>query len=76
MGYKRANTECIQKSINSFDWARAFYNQNCNEQCKILSETLLNIFRNYIPHKVQKFDYKTPKWINKSIRIYLKNDPN
>ena len=75
-GYKRANTECIQKSINSFDWARAFHNQNCNEQCKILSETLLNIFRNYIPHKVKKFDYKTPKWINKSIRIYLKNDPN
>ena len=70
--FKSANTECIQKSINNFDWARAFQNQNCNEQCKILSETLLNIFRNFIPHKVKKFDYKTPEWINKSIRLSLK----
>ena len=55
--FKSANTECIQKSINNFDWVRAFHNQNCNEPCKILSETLLNIFRNYILHKIKKFDY-------------------
>ena len=47
---KSANAECIQKSINNFDWARSFQNQICKEQCKILSETLLNIFRNFIPH--------------------------
>ena len=70
--FKSTNTECIQKSVSNFDWARAFQNQNCNEQCKILSETLLNIFRNFIPHKVKKFDYKTPEWINKSIRLSLK----
>ena len=70
--FKSANTECIQKSINNFDWARAFQNQNCNEQCKILSETLLNLFCNFILHKIKKFDYKTPEWINKSIRLSLK----
>ena len=32
----------------------------------------MNIFRNFIPHKVKKFDYKTPEWINKSIRLSLK----
>ena len=59
--FKSANIEGIQKSINNFDWARAFQNQICNEQCRILSETLLNIFRNFIPHKIKKFDYKTPE---------------
>ena len=49
-----ANIECIQKLINNSDWARAFQNQNCNKQCKILSETLLNIFRNFIPIKFKK----------------------
>ena len=74
--FKSANIECIQISINNFDWARAFQNQNCNEQCRILSETLLNIFRNSIPHKIKKFDYKTPEWINKSIRLTKKYDMN
>ena len=32
----------------------------------------MNIFRNFIPHEVKKFDYKTPEWINKSIRRSLK----
>ena len=59
--FKSANIECIQKSINNFDWARAFQNQNCNDQCRILSETLLKIFRNFIPHKIKKSDYKTPE---------------
>ena len=52
--YKNVNIECIQKSINNFDWTRAFQNRNCNEQCKILSEALLNILRNFIPHKIKK----------------------
>ena len=55
--FKSANIVCIQKSINNFDWARAFQDQNCNEQWRILSETLLNIFRNFIPHKIKRFDY-------------------
>ena len=70
--FKSANSQCIQKLVSNFDWARAFQNQNCNEQCKILSETLLNIFCNFIPHNTKKFDHKTPEWINKSIRLSLK----
>ena len=56
--YKNANIECIQKSIYNFDWIRAFQNRNCNEKCKILSETLLNIFHNFIPHKIKKLIIK------------------
>ena len=42
------------------------------EKRKILSETLLNIFHNLIPHKIKNVDSKTPKWINKSIKLSLK----
>ena len=56
--YKNANIKCIQKSIYNFDWTRAFRNQNCNEKCKILSETLLNIFHNFILHKTKKLIIK------------------
>ena len=37
----------------------AFQNRNCSKKMRN-SETLLNIFYNFIPHKVNKFDYKTP----------------
>ena len=42
------------------------------KKCEISSETLLNVFHNFIPHKINKFDYKTPEWINKSIKLSLK----
>ena len=60
------------KSIHNFDWTRAFQNRNCNEKCKILSETLLNMFHNFIPHKIKKTDFKTPEWISRSIKLSLK----
>ena len=64
----------FKNQLAIFHWAWAFQNQNYNEQCKtLLSETLLNIFRNFIPHKIKKFDFKTPEWVNKSIRLSLKN---
>ena len=31
----------------------------------------MNIFHNFITHKTKKFDYKTPEWINKSIKLSL-----
>ena len=60
--YKNADTESIQKAISNFDWPKAFRNKNANENCKLLMDTFMNIFRNYIPHKTKKFDYKTPEW--------------
>ena len=56
----------MQNPINNFDWARAFQNQNCSKQCKVLPEIFMKIFCNFLPHKTKKFDYKTPERINKS----------
>ena len=50
--YKKANTEAIQRSINPvFNWGMAFQNKDINEKIKILYETLLNIFDNFILRK-------------------------
>ena len=49
--YKNADTERIQKEISNFDWPKAFTNKNANESCKLSTNTLMNIFRNYVPHK-------------------------
>ena len=35
------------------------------------TDVLLNIFKNCISHKTQKFDYKIPDWMNKSITLSL-----
>ena len=36
----------------------AFQNKDIHEKIKILNGTLLNIFNNFIPNKISKFDYK------------------
>ena len=69
--YKNADTESIQKAISSFDWPKAFRNKNASENCKLLMDTLMNIFINYIPHKTKKFGYKTPEWMNTLIIFAL-----
>ena len=73
--YKNASIRRIQKSKNNFDWARDFQNWYCNEKFIILSKTLLNIFHNFILHKMitrKKNDYKNLQRINKSIKLSLK----
>ena len=37
-----------------------------------MNETLLNIFRNYIPNKKIKCDYRQPPWMNDNIKRKLK----
>ena len=49
----------------------AFQNKDINDKIKILNETLLNIFNNFIPNKISKFDYKKPVWMNKEITLLL-----
>ena len=37
------------------------FKKQLGTSCKFLTDTLMNIFRNYIPHKTKKFDYKIPE---------------
>ena len=39
---------------------------------ELLSNTLINTFRNYIPNKKIKFKYGEALWINKNIKVALR----
>ena len=58
--YSKANAENIKKAISSFNWNKAFENLSIDAKVELLNETLLNIFRNYIPNKKIKCDYRQP----------------
>ena len=60
----------IQYAISNFNWNKAFENLSVDGKVKHLNETLLNIFRNYIPNRKIKCDYRQPIWINGNIKIY------
>ena len=62
--YKDGNAENIQKSILIIDWKKRFKNENRNEKSRILTDTLLSIFNNFIPLETKTFDYKRLKWMN------------
>ena len=70
--YKNADTKSIQKALSNFDWPKALRNNNANENCKFLTDTLMNIFRNYIVTKLKRIDLKTTKWMNTLIISALK----
>ena len=65
--YEHANTENTQKAISMLDCQKAFRNKSSNETTRILTDTLMNTFKNFIPHKTKKFDCKHPKWMNSFI---------
>ena len=49
--YNNTDRKNIQKGIKKFNLMGLFINFTINEREKLLSKTLLNIFRNYIPNK-------------------------
>ena len=65
-------TKNIERSIKACDWAKLLINLTINERVELLSNTLINIFRNYIPNKKIKFNYCEAPWINKNIKSALR----
>ena len=68
--YEKTNIQNIKKVISNFDWNKSFENLSVDEK-DFLNETFLNIFRNYIPNKKNKCDYRQPPWmtdIKKSLK--------
>ena len=70
--YNRAEIGLIKQSMNAFNWKGALANLDSNNQVSVLSNTLLNICKNFIPHKSIKCSYKDPPWMNKEIKIALR----
>ena len=40
----------FKNTVSMFDCHKAFKNKNTNEMTRILTDTLMNIFKNFIPH--------------------------
>ena len=63
--------ENIKHAISNFNWSKAFENLSVDGKVKHFTETLLNIFRNYIPNKKTKYDYRQPPWINDNVKKFF-----
>ena len=69
--YKDSNVDLIRRSINEFDWNRAFTNKHVDEKVLIFDKTVLNILSNSIPHEVIVCDDKDPPWFNGRIKSLI-----
>ena len=58
----------IRKALDSVNWERLFDKKDLNSQVVTLNETILNVFRNYVPNKYITIDDKDPVWMNEIIK--------
>ena len=49
--YNKADRKNKQRSLTSCNWTRLFINFTITERVELLLNKLINILRNYIPHK-------------------------
>ena len=54
------------------NWERLFDQKDINAQVVALNETILNVFRNYVPNKYITIDDKDPVWMNKTTKPKIK----
>ena len=70
--YKNADAISIQRAIENFNWQYAFERKTINEKVQVFSEVLMNILSNFVPHKLLKFNYQQPLWMNLKISSSLR----
>ena len=69
--YDKANMKNIKRSIKTCNWTKLFVNLPINERQELLSNMLINIFRNYIPNKKVKSKYDEALQVTKNIKFAL-----
>ena len=55
------------------NWEKLFSHKNINAQVTVFDETILNIFRNYVPNKYITCDDKDLVWMNEKIKSKIKS---
>ena len=70
--YKKADEKSIRKALDLVNWERLFDHKNIDSQVMTLNETILNVFRNYVPNKYMTIDDKDPVWMNETIKLKIK----
>ena len=69
--YKEADADLSRRSIEMFDWDKAFTNSNVNNMVDICTKTIQNILSNFIPHQTIIIDDKDPPWFNPKTKFLL-----
>ena len=69
---KKADSIKIRQALDSVNWEKLFDKKNLNAQVMVLNETILNVFRNYVPNKYITVDDKDPVWMNETIKSKIK----
>ena len=72
MDYKKADSKNIRKALVSVNWKRLSDQKDINAQVAAFNETILNVFRNYVPNKYITIDDKDPVWMNENIKTKIK----
>ena len=69
-------SKIIRKAPDLVNWERLLDQKDNNTQLAAFNETILNVFRNYVPNKYITADDKDPVWINETIKskIEAKNE--
>ena len=70
--YKKADSKNIRKALDSVNWERLFDQKPINAQVRAFTETILNVFRNYVPNNYITVDDKDPVWMNENIKTKIK----
>ena len=67
--YNRANENAIRTAISAFNWQQQLnsLSHSPDLQVNLLTETLMNIFTNFIPNKMQRVKARDPPWYNNNI---------
>ena len=58
----------IRRAIDQFDWDRAFEGLDLNGQVLLLTETITNIFSNYVPNKIITVRNKDALWMTAEVK--------
>ena len=70
--YKKADSIKIRKALDFVNWERLFDRKDINVQVIALNETILSVFRNYLPNKYITVNDKDPVWMNETIKSKIK----
>ena len=66
--FEKAYITSIRKVIFTVNWQFLFFNGSVHEQIYTFSNTLMNIFSNYIPDRLVTIDGKDPPWMTEKIK--------
>ena len=70
--YSKADVQNVQKPILDCSWTKAVESLSVDSKVDLLNEAVLSIFRNYIPNKKIKCDYRQPPWTTNNIKKIFK----